>query len=159
MDVISPLLPFTAPINQQIDLFSALGMVTDLCINCDAYCELTIEAFMSRVMNALQSGQAHIVFDSENRPLGFASWVFACETLHAQLTQNPSIAVIHHVADIYKPNAEQENQHLWFVDLITPFSSDLPLVSSLKERLSEFPAAWALSLPMSEPASTPRRIW
>lgn len=159
-DITSPLAPVPVPQNGQLNLFAALGIITDLFINHGDYNQLTIEALMARILPALQAGQAHIVFDPQNRPLGFASWIIADDALHARLTQNPSLAVINHAPFIsVSKDANPEHQHLWFVDLITPFSSTLPLITSLKERFSEFSTAWALVGNNPDTATQPRRIW
>ncbi|MFC3851432.1 toxin-activating lysine-acyltransferase [Salinispirillum marinum] len=164
-DITSPLAPVAVPQNGQLNLFTALGIITDLCINHGDYNELTIEALMARVLPALQAGQAHIVFDPQNRPLGFASWIVADDNLHDRLTKTPSLAVINNASSINNMDAvdpdaaNPEQQHLWFVDLITPFSSTLPLIISLKERFSAFPTAWALVGNIPDTATQPRRIW
>ncbi|WLD58112.1 toxin-activating lysine-acyltransferase [Salinispirillum sp. LH 10-3-1] len=159
-DINSPLAPVPVPQNGQLNLFVALGIVTDLCINHGDYHQLSIEKLIARVLPALQAGQVHIVFDPQSRPLGFASWVLADDNLHAQLTQTPSLAVINNASSVNNMDASnQENQYLWFVDLITPFSSPLPMFHSLKERFAGFSDAWALAGNNTEAADQPRRIW
>ena len=159
-DINSPLRTVYVPQNGQLNLFVALGIVTDLCINHGDYHQLSIEELMARVLPALQAGQAHIVFDPQNRPLGFASWIVADDALHGRLTKDPSLAVIYSAQSANNTEVpNQEKQHLWFVDLITPFSSTLPLITSLEERFSSFRAAWALAGSNQDTAAQPRRIW
>jgi len=115
-DIASPLLPIKAAKNEPLSPYSTLGIVADLCINHGDYCQLSIDELMARVLPALQVGQAHIVFDLDNRPLGSASWILADDATHERLLESPSVT---HALNEPTPNTATIEAGLYRLPAVT----------------------------------------
>lgn len=155
-DIKSPLVPMVVPGNGQMNVWSSLGVVCDLCINHGGYHNFTIDQLLARVVPALQNSQAQIFFDPEHRPIGFASWIVAPNKLHSNFLNDPRLVDAH---DLFSNQRTAEVSHLWFVDLIAPFSSLLGILQPLKAKFPDFTEAWALTGHASARSPQPRRIW
>lgn len=150
----SPLPSCQLPESGQLTPYQTVGIVTELAINHSDYEELSVEKTLARVLPALECSQARVFLDSEQRPYGYASWVTLPRVVHQSL-----LAGEHHT-DIDTVFSSQTlfGTNLWFVDLLSPFSSALQMLRALNLELSVYANAYLMP-PQSEDDALIRRLW
>lgn len=150
----SPLHPCVLDESGQIPAYQALGLITELAISHSDYSDLTVELLLERALPALESGQAKLFFDEQQRPYGYASWSMLHENTHRSLLENPSKAAIRPDTFHYT----NKGHHLWFFDLLCLFSTPLTILRTLKREMSDHEVAHLIQRKTKE-SSAVRRIW
>lgn len=150
----SPLQPCVVPDSGQLSAYEAIGLVTDLAINHSQYSDLTVQQLLVRTEEMLESGCAKVFFDQEQRPLGFASWYLLPTEEHCHQLKHSTSKMVRDDARCPVENTE----YLWFHALLSPFTSPLFMLTTLKRELSSYKAAYMLQ-DMGIRTVQIRRIW
>lgn len=132
-----------------LSFWKSIGIAADLYLNHSSYGQNSIDQFVQRIIPALQEKQAQVFFDDESRPYGFASWAIVGEKSHSELLQHGQLPQVWH--------EDSPHQHLWFIDILSPFCSPLEMIKRCKQSLSSFDQAFALQPNLH--SGTARKIW
>lgn len=153
LNTTSPLSACALPDNGQLTPHQTIGLVTDLAMHHSDYRDLSVKELLDRLLPALNAGHANLFFDDASRPYGYASWALVSDERHQSLMAGTGQAPVD-VASLF--DATPSDKHLWFFDLLCPFSSPLVMYRTLKQRLSGYDKAFIV--PQAQ-AFTVRRAW
>ena len=151
----SPLRPLNLDGNKVLSTFNTLGVFTDLAINHSELNKLNVDETVTRVLMAVEFGTAKAFLDDYQRPVGYASWAHVSESKHQWLLSGNATGVTD--PKFFFCDDAEEKKHLWFVDLINPFSSPLFMYRALREEFNQYENAYILQ-PQNKKYRL-RKIW
>ncbi|MEX1056715.1 MAG: toxin-activating lysine-acyltransferase, partial [Natronospirillum sp.] len=117
-------------VGEPLPLWHAIGVVSHLMLEHPDYRGLNVATVFNLIFQQLKRCQGEIFLDEQQRPIGYASWLIVDKQVHDQL-MSESIN-----ADSLLESAVnlRQDAYLWFLDLITPFSTSLPILRQLREQ-------------------------
>lgn len=139
--------------------WTALGVISELAVSHEDISTHRVGHWLTRIESALQSGQCQVFLDDEGCPWGYASWAVVDQLQHERwLSGDYELPENWMQAD-----SNYQTPHLWFVDLLSPFCSTLPILQSLRQILADHEQAWTFDMngidSTDGPAPQPRRLW
>lgn len=153
LNINSPLASCIVSDSGQLPPYQAIGLVTDLAMHHSDYCDSSVKDLLDRLIPALNSGNAKVFFDGASRAYGYASWANVSDDVHHSLLAGIGQAYVD-AAQFFA--SSPSDKHLWFFDLLSPFTSPLAMYRTLKKTLVNHDSAYLA--PNSHCCSV-RRIW
>lgn len=142
-----------------LSFWTALGVISELAVSHDDISTHRIGEWLTRIESALQSGQCQVFLDDGGRPWGYASWAFADQVQHERWLSGDCELL----ENWMQADSNHQTPHLWFVDLLVPFCSTLPMLQSLRQALADHEQAWTFGInridSADNPTPQPRRLW
>lgn len=138
----SPLRPFKLIGEKKISTYQAIGLITDLLMTHIDYEDLEVHRCMSRMVPALEHGQAKVFLNAEYRPYGYASWAYLSDDEHNALKKG-NFSKINDPEQFFS-NEEAETTHLWLFDLVSPFNEPNKLIEILRHEFINHSEAFLL---------------
>lgn len=137
----------------QLSPYQTIGLVADLAIRDSQYRQVTVSSLISRLILALEAGQAKVFFDDEKRPYGYASWALVPEIVHQSLLEGKGSD-----SELATYFSGTSGTYLWFYDLLCPFCSSLYMLKALKQELASHNSAHLLRSKAGNTVPA-RRLW
>lgn len=142
-----------------LHFWAALGVVSELAVTHDDISNHRVGHWFTRIALALQNGQCQVFLDDDGRPWGYASWITVDQVQHERWLSGE-----HELPENWaQADSNHQTSHLWFVDLLSPFCSTLPMLRLLRQALPDHEQAWTFDVngidSTDSPAPQPRRLW
>jgi hemolysin-activating ACP:hemolysin acyltransferase len=149
VNLTSPLPPVETP--NQLSFWQSVGIAAQLCACHRSDNQEKVESFWSRIAERIQQQSLLILFNAENKPVGFSSWINTADLDRSQFLTDIQ-------ANLISQEKAAEPPFI-LTDLVFPFSSPLYFHRFLHSRFTqqgENQSALLISKTKGQPA---RKIW
>lgn len=141
-----------------IDGYSAVGIAISVYTAHWQYESWQVQTWIQRIMPFFKHQQWRLFITDDDTPYGLVTWLLLDEQQHQSILSQGNWNTLEQVmsnGDVWSNKGN--NQHLWLIDFVTPFSHALKATNELKEQFPNHQQAWALN--QNTEQTIPRQIW